>query len=197
VCDNAGQPIQVIGTVADITDHKLAAEALRESEARFRQVFEHSPDAIFVEDLDGNVLDVNPAACRLHGAERGDLVGKNVLDLVPPAVRGDVARDFQKLARGELDRIEGLSLGRDGRVISVAIRVSKIDFAGQPALLLHVRDVTEQKQAEEALRASEARLRTTLESLDNVAVQAYEADGTITFWNGRASGFMVTARSTR
>jgi PAS domain S-box-containing protein len=79
------------------------ARQLRESEQRFRDLFENSPDAIFVEDFDGTVLDVNSAACALHGLTRGQLVGKNALDdLVPPSTATRRARDFQKLAAGKL-----------------------------------------------------------------------------------------------
>ena len=61
-------------------------ERFRASEKRFRDLFEGSPDAIFVEDLEGTVLDVNPAACCLHGFTLEELLGKNVLELVPPRV---------------------------------------------------------------------------------------------------------------
>src|SRR5882757_4174162 len=80
-----------LNTLQTLADHcggaleRIHAEqALHESEQRFRDLFEGSPDAIFVEDFSGTVLDVNPAACRLHGVTRADLIGKKVSDLVPP-----------------------------------------------------------------------------------------------------------------
>ena len=78
---DAGRPVQRrAGT------RPGARTGLRESQQRFRDLFENSPDAIFVEDLDGTVLDVNFAACVLHGMTRDQLIGKNALnDLVPPA----------------------------------------------------------------------------------------------------------------
>jgi PAS domain S-box-containing protein len=133
-------------------------EAPHKNESVFRDLFQNSPDAIFIEDPDGNVLDVNPAACRLHGMDRETLIGKNVLDLVPPDRREEVARDFPKLVNGELDHVEGHSLTEDGRAIPVELRVSRFQYAGQPALLLHVRDISELKQAEEKLRQRSAEL---------------------------------------
>lgn len=132
-----------------------AEEALRESEARFREIFANSPDAIFVEDTQGVVLDVNPAGCRLHGMSRNDLIGHNVAELVPAEKRREVARDFQRLVDGLVSRIEGESVATDGRVTSVEIRATRIDYNGKPALLLQVRDISERKQTEFALRSSE------------------------------------------
>jgi len=134
------------------------AEGLRDSERTFRDLFENSPDAIFVEDPDGNVLNVNPAACRLHGMDRQTLIGKNVLELVPPDRREEVARDYPKVVKGELDYVEGHSWTQDGRSIPVELRVSHFSYAGAPALLLHVRDITERKDAECQLRQREAEL---------------------------------------
>lgn len=128
---------------------------LKERERLFRTVFENSPDAIFIEDFEGYVLDVNPAACRLHGLERDELVGKNVSELVPPEFRDSVAGPA-KLIEGE---VEGYSLASDGRKIPVAIRSSAIDYMGRTAILLHVRDITERRHAEQALRESEERYR--------------------------------------
>lgn len=132
-----------------------AEEAFRESEQRFRDLFEGSPEAIFVEDLEGNVLDANPAGCNLHGLTREQLIGRNVRDLVPPENREEVAANYQRLVSGELNRVEGGSLAMDGRVTPVEIHAGRISYAGQPAVLLHVRDVSERKQAESALRSSE------------------------------------------
>jgi two-component system cell cycle sensor histidine kinase/response regulator CckA len=132
-----------------------AEQAFRESEQRFRDVFEASPDAIFVEDLQGNVLDVNPAACRLHDLSREQLIGKNVLELVPPDQRSTVAQEFKRVAAEELVRFEGESWTDAGRIIPVEIHARRISYAGQPAVLLHVRDISERQRAEAALRSSE------------------------------------------
>jgi PAS domain S-box-containing protein len=130
-------------------------EALRESQRRFRDLFENSPDAIFVEDLQGTVLDVNLAASLLHGIPREELIGKNALDLVPPNRRDDARKDFDKLVSGKISRLESESLIAGGRVTPVELRANLVQFDGSPALLLHVRDVTERHAAQTALQSSE------------------------------------------
>lgn len=154
------QPGAVGGT--DFIQHERRIHA---SERRFRDLFECSPDAIFVEDLQGTVLDVNPAACRLHGYSVAELRGKHVLELVPPESREEVMQGFRALTEGKLERFESISWTKDGRSVPVEVRVSLIDFSGRPAALLHVRDITERKQAEAALRDSEAAQRRLEEQL--------------------------------
>ncbi|MDB6023513.1 MAG: multi-sensor hybrid histidine kinase, partial [Pedosphaera sp.] len=139
-------------------------QALRESERRFRKLFEDSPDAVFVESLTGEVLDANLAAARLQGIPREKLIGKNVSELVPPDRRVETLRQFQKLAQGEMHQVEGTSLTTDGRDIPVEVRTSQIDYLGKPALLLHVRDISERKHAEEALKSSEIRFHSVWEN---------------------------------
>ncbi|UCB45173.1 MAG: PAS domain S-box protein [Spirochaetota bacterium] len=134
---------------------RKAEEGLRESEQRFRDLFEYSPDAIFVEDLNGKVLDVNPAACRLHGQAREELIGEDVYKLIPPERREKAHDEFSKLVKGEYDHLESYSLTKDAKEVPVEIRARRIEYSGKPALLLMVRDITERKRAEaELLRAS-------------------------------------------
>jgi len=142
-----------------------AEEELRHSQRRFRELFENSPDAIFVEDLHGRVLDVNRNACRLHGVAREQLTGKNAVEeLVPPARREAARADFQRLANGQISWLESESLRGDGRMVPVEIRVVRVEFDGEPALLFHVRDITERRAAETALRSSESLFRSVWEN---------------------------------
>ncbi len=131
---------------------KQTKKALNESKSRLSNIFKNSPDAIFVEDYQGMVLDANPTACQLHEMEYEELVGKNILDLVPEKYRAGVKRDFQKFATEDWYQTEGFSFTATGRVIPVEIKVNRIEYTGKPALLLHVRDTTERKQAEETLK---------------------------------------------
>jgi PAS domain S-box-containing protein len=161
--------LDMLQTLADQCGGALervrAEQALRESEQRFRDLFENSPDAVFVEDLEGTVLDVNFAACVLHGLTREQLVGQNAInDLIPPERREAARLDFQNLAAGKLSWVEGETLTNDGRIVPVEVRVSRIEFNGRPALLLHVRDISERRAAETARQSSEALFRSVWEN---------------------------------
>ncbi|MBM3892093.1 MAG: PAS domain S-box protein, partial [Verrucomicrobia bacterium] len=153
-----------LNIIRDITKRRKAEKALRESEEKFRSLFDHSADAVFVEDSGGTVLDVNPAACRLHGLKREQLIGRHVRDLVPAEHRERVVRDFPKWFTGELTQYEGFTLTADGRAVPVEIRGAPVSYAGQPALLLHVRDITERRRAEAALRQTEEKYRNIFEN---------------------------------
>src|SRR5689334_1698761 len=103
---------------------------------RFYYLFLHSPDSIFIETLDGLVLDVNPAACRLHGVRREDLVGKHVEELIPPENIESARKSFEILADHPEQPIEGESRTADGHIIPVEIRASRVEHNGAPALLM-------------------------------------------------------------
>jgi len=158
------QDLETLQTLADQCSGALervhAEGALRESQQRFRDLFENSPDAIFVADLNGTVLDVNPASCLLHDLAREHLTGKNIFtDLVPVARREQTRQDFERMAGGKWSQVESESLTAEGRVTPVEVRASRIEYGGRPALLLHVRDITERHESEAALQSSETLFR--------------------------------------
>jgi PAS domain S-box-containing protein len=135
----------------DVTAEKRHEQRLSASEEKFRILFDRSPDAIFVEDLDGHILDVNPTGCRLHQMTRQQLVGMNVLDLVPPEQRQRTAENFARLVRGERSEVVGCAWTSTGDAVPVEVVVSRIQYENRPALLLHVRDITRRREAEEEL----------------------------------------------
>ncbi len=175
--DPCGTITGAVTIITNISERQRAAEALVESEHSFRALFEASPDAIFVEDLEGYVLDVNPAACHLHGLSREKLVGKHVRELVPAEYRDHVMTDFQRMTSGETLYLQSSSTRADGVTIPVEIKVNPIAYRGTPAIILHVRDISERRQAEEALRRSEATNRALLNAIPDLMFQIHQ-DGT-------------------
>ena len=141
-----------------VIEHRRIIRAHRDSEAKFRHLFDHSPSAIFVEDINGTVLDANLAACELHGFPREKLVGQNVLDLVPSHSREQTGRDFSRIVEGDLIEFEGMSRHASGRSVPVSIRVSPIEYDGEHCLLFHVQDITKRKQAEDEFHKQQDQL---------------------------------------
>ena len=139
-------------------------------EGLFRTLFESSPDAILIEDENGYILDCNPAAAELHRISRESLIGKLGSELLP--------RENHTLRCGEpaerIQQYEGLSLTTDGESVHVSVRTSRIDYDGKPAMLLHVRDITERKRIEQNLQASHDELERHVESRTAALARANE-----------------------
>jgi len=168
------------------------AGQLRNSEERLRTIFQNSPDAILVEDDNGTILDANPAACAFHKMSHRELVGRNMLDLVPSGRREEAERDFRKWFTGELTRHEGLSRNGAGREVPVEVIGAPLRFNGKSAVLLLARDMTERKQAEQALKESEMRYRGLIEAQSNFIVRI-DTEGRFTFVNEAFCRFIGSA----
>jgi PAS domain S-box-containing protein len=143
------------GFALDITDRRRAEEAERRNARRFRDLFESSPDAIFVQDLEGTILDVNLEACSICGQSRADLIGRNMGGLIPADSLAELLGGVPHLARGEVMHAETVIRTSDGRSTPVAISSSRIEFTGHPALLMHARDTSEQKKLQQQFHQSQ------------------------------------------
>ncbi|MFH1321168.1 MAG: PAS domain S-box protein [Bacteroidota bacterium] len=157
----------VSGQIAVTIERQQAVAEIRKSEKKFRDLFEGSPDAVFVETLDGKVLDVNPAACVFHGMKHRNLVGKSFLDLIPAEHRDKVKNNYDNFISQKLDYLESFSLNYKGESVPVGIKVGRIEYEGEPALLLHVRDITKRTRAEQELQKSYEVLRNLSRHLQN------------------------------
>jgi|GEM_PF-427406 len=143
-----GTPAGVAGIIRDITRRKRAEDALKESEVKFRSLVDHALEAIMITDMQGKVLFCNNAAARTVDAEDcEDLLGRNVMEVIAPESRADVAKDFEEVARGHdayVARYHLITLkGRDVFVESIG---KVITYEGRPADLISLRDVTGQQQ---------------------------------------------------
>lgn len=136
----------------------LANSVIEVRDRQYRALFECAPDAIYVEDTIGTVIDVNPAACALHEMSREELIGKNVRDLVPPELHEQLERRYPQVVAGELKRIETMSLSKSGKRIPVEVRATTTLHEGKPAVLLYVRDMTVRAEADRQVRRARASL---------------------------------------
>jgi PAS domain S-box-containing protein len=137
-------------------------------------LFEGIDDAVFVHDLQGHILEANPAACQRLGYTRDELLRLSTRDIDDPEfAAGFRDRLQQQLTQGQF-RCEGRHRTKDGRVIPVDINTSAIVINGKPAVLAVMRDITERKRAEERLHEQTELLRSILANMaDGVVV----ADG--------------------
>jgi len=163
--DSQGRPVRMIGICLDITGNKKAEESLHESEERYRELVQSSPEAVIVHS-DRQFLYANPAALRLYGAQSIDqLREKTILDLIPEDERAIIAAHMKQGAAGErLPLRETKLLRLDGQVIPVESIGGLITYDGKPAMQVMIRDITERKQAEKELHDSETRYRRLFES---------------------------------
>ena len=175
-----GRIIKVVGTLMDISARKQAEDALKESEERYRSLFEKSLDAIFLADPEtGLFLDMNPAAEHLLGMAKTDLIGRHHSRIYPSGAAGMVTQAFQERVQearsggGILPPTERVVLRSDGLEVPVEIRPQMIQLQGKAVFQGVFRDITERKQFEldlcQAKERAESASRAKSEFLANMS----------------------------
>jgi PAS domain S-box-containing protein len=172
--DATGKISDYIAIGVDVTDRHLVEQMLRESEEKFRTVLENVPDLVLVH-RNGVILYVNPAVVQMLGYTSDEVVNKPIIRYIVSEYHPTVAQAISRRMNGEnVEPYEVEILTKSGVRRTVIVRGSLIEFAGSPASINVLTDITERKQVEEALRETGERYRSLFDrSLDCVYIHDF------------------------
>ncbi len=175
----------------DITETKQIEEALHYNQEKYTKAFLSSPDAIMISDLEtGIFIELNDAASQIYGYSRDEMIGRSALELGMWLRKED--RDIlidQVRRNGRVERYELIERCKSGKLFTASVSAQTITLADRLHFISVVRDVTERKRAEEALRNSEARLLTLVKSIPDL-IWLKDKEGVYLSCNARFERFI-------
>lgn len=188
--------VGVQGVVRDITARKHAEKALKESERRFRALFENISDGVYVHDEKGRIHDVNQTGYERLGYTRQEMLKLTAADVDLDHPTMDIIQQTisPALEKGPLT-IESRHGTKDGRVIHVELQMSAFDHQGGKVFVTIARDITQRKQMEQALKENEERLDAIFNTV-NAGILQVNPEGKIIFTNQRMEelfGYSMTS----
>jgi PAS domain S-box-containing protein len=158
------------------------------NDSTYQTLLDFVPDAVVVVDASGTIVMLNAQVASMFGYERDALLGENVDVLLPSALRDAHAR--QRAAYGAGPHVRPMGVGlelfarrRDGSDFPVEISLGPLTLEGSPFVIAVVRDITERKRAQDALRASEERFRLLVDGVQDYAIYMLDPDGRVVSWN--------------
>jgi len=162
-----GKLIGVLIGARDITERKRAEETLHDSQEQYRGIFDSATESFLIFDFNGNIVEANPQACKMYGYPHEELIKFSGKDIVSP----DYYHLFEQFKRdvqttGEF-HAESVDVHKDGTTFNVEVKGGIFDYKGKPHLLAVIRDITDRKLAEEALRESEEKYQSLVESTED------------------------------
>ncbi len=169
--DESGRIVEYLGVLIDITGRKRMEAELEISRRRLRELFDGASVAIFVEDLRGNILDVNRKAVELFGYGRDEFLKMNAVDLLTPEDARNFGHFVEGLGKEGSFDLEITSRKKDGRLIDVEVIAQKVAVEKETLIQVFVRDVTEIRQKERELREKNDELN-TLHEISKIASQS-------------------------
>jgi PAS domain S-box-containing protein len=185
------------GTVEDISDRKKIEEALIQSESEYRNLFEGANDAILIlAPEDEKILEANERACLTYGLDKSNLEGLSLKTLTRDVRRGE--QTVRQIMQEQTTKnFETVHYNKRGEEVPLQASCSRIQYKGRPAILAIFRDISDHRRAEEALRNSQALLRSVMDCLPH-SVFCKDLNGRYTVvnrsfseWNGLAPADIV------
>ena len=188
--DEGGEPRGFYAFLTDLNERKCAERLVRESEERFRRLYDEAPFGYHEVDNEGIILSVNRTECEWLGYMRHEMVGRPVFDFMREDARDRARRNVVRrlTLEQEVQAVERVFLTKDGREIAFAVesRLTRDDAGEAVGLRSTLRDVTAEKRVQAALVTSEKRLRALFQGIDD-AVFVHDLDGKILDANPAAS----------
>ncbi len=175
-----GEVLGVAVFAQDITHRRQAEEALKQSEARLRTLFEATQDGVWLVGPGGSFLDLNGASARMTGYSIEELKGLRIQDLEAMETPEEIRHRFQRILEQGSDLFETTHRRKDGTLLPVEVSVSVI--AGSDQLAVFVRDITERSRAQEGIRRATDLLRHS-EALAKVGGWEIDLEANTLFWS--------------
>lgn len=196
VIEEEGVAVAVQGIARDVTERKSAEEAMRESENKYRDLFENANDLIYTHDLNGNFTSLNGAGERITGYTRDEALSMNVDKVVAAnSLAGARAMTALKLNDQAATTYEVDIIAKDGRTVSLELSTRLICEKGLPVGVQGIgRDITERKRQDEAIKASEQKFRHLGEGIFH-QVWTADSSGCLDYVNGRTMEYFARQSS--
>lgn len=177
--DVHGKVDGLLMTLMNVTEHIKQENVLRASEDKYRNLFEHATDSIFILSPDtGRFIDCNEIAAKRLGYKKDELLNLKVFDINPADSSNDIKERFKMQRAGESITFETSHQRKDGTLMPVEISSRLIEHGGQNALQAIVRDISKRKKREEKLQLLEKALETT-----NIGITIANIEKTIIYTN--------------
>jgi diguanylate cyclase (GGDEF)-like protein/PAS domain S-box-containing protein len=153
VFDENGEVMHIIETFKNITEQNKMESALRQSETRYRSLFEQSGDSIFILKAEGpqvgKILSANNAACRMYGYTEDEFLRLSISDLVSPEYATKVPKRIKQVLEGETLRFEVNHRKKNGEEFPVEVTASRMQIDGRKFVMVMYRDISIRREAEE------------------------------------------------
>ncbi|MEW8505770.1 MAG: PAS domain S-box protein [Candidatus Thiodiazotropha sp.] len=182
VRDDEDNVVGLLGIYWDVTEQQAAKANLEESEARFRALFQESKAIqLIVDPTDGRIVDANQAAERYYGSSRGDLLSLHVTD-INTLSETEIQAEMEHARKEERDHFFFSHRLASGEIRDVEVHSGPINLQGKELLYSIIHDVTERRKAEEALRVSEEKYRSLVQSVTSeYLVYRHDTNGQFTY----------------
>ena len=180
------QTLIIVALVVNRSRRKAAEDKLKESEDRFRTIFNSINDAVFIHDIEtGAILNINNTTCNMYGYTREELRRLDVQTVSmgeAPYAQEDAIKWIKKATAGEPQVFEWMAKHKSGRLFRVEVNMRSAVIGGHERMLVVVRDITERKRAEDALAESEKKLSQIVNG-SSTPIFVIDKTHTVTHWN--------------